>query len=395
MEVYLVGGAVRDRLLGLEIRERDWVVVGATPEQMLELGYRQVGKDFPVFLHPETGEEYALARTERKTGPGYKGFAFHASPDVTLEQDLQRRDLTINAMAEAPDGALIDPWHGEDDLHAGLLRHVSPAFAEDPVRILRVARLAAQLGKWGFKVAHGTNRLMRDMVDNGEVDHLVPERVWAELEKALTTDSPARFFTVLRGCKALQVLFPEIDREFGQTPQAHAGATVPALERLQAAAQQTSDPRVRFAVLLRDIGQDLSRQQRIAQAQALCERLRAPNDHRELALNAIRLEQEAASSDPREVLALMEAAGAFRQNSRWPLLLDIYQVSGLLDDSRRKRLASACDAAAAIGAGDVAARKLSGPAVGAAIRKLRLQRVRESLTSEIPGQESVPNPTGS
>ncbi|HHO68262.1 MAG TPA: multifunctional CCA tRNA nucleotidyl transferase/2'3'-cyclic phosphodiesterase/2'nucleotidase/phosphatase, partial [Gammaproteobacteria bacterium] len=190
METYLVGGAVRDELLGLPVKERDWVVVGATPEQMRALGFRQVGRDFPVFLHPETGEEYALARTERKSGHGYTGFTVHASPDVTLEQDLARRDLTINAMAMTPDGELIDPFNGREDLENGLLRHVSPAFVEDPVRILRVARFAARFAKWGFHVAHATHALMRRMVADGEVDYLVPERVWAELEKALATDSP-------------------------------------------------------------------------------------------------------------------------------------------------------------------------------------------------------------
>ena len=199
MDTYLVGGAVRDRLLGLPVRERDWVVVGATVEDMLAQGYQQVGKDFPVFLHPETHEEYALARTERKSGHGYRGFTVHADPDVTLEEDLKRRDLTINAMAETADGQLIDPFHGEEDLRNGLLRHVSPAFVEDPVRILRVARFAARFARQGFKVAHETNRLMRKMVDNGEIDYLVPERVWAELEKALHTDNPEKFFQVLHG----------------------------------------------------------------------------------------------------------------------------------------------------------------------------------------------------
>ncbi|HEY5720606.1 MAG TPA: multifunctional CCA tRNA nucleotidyl transferase/2'3'-cyclic phosphodiesterase/2'nucleotidase/phosphatase, partial [Gammaproteobacteria bacterium] len=215
MEIYLVGGAVRDRLLGLELRERDWVVVGATPEQMEALGYRRVGRDFPVFLHPESGEEYALARTERKTAPGYRGFAVHASPEVTLEEDLRRRDLTINAMAEAPDGTLIDPFGGAEDLRLGRLRHVSPAFAEDPVRILRVARFAARFARWGFRVAHPTQRLMREMVASGEVDALVPERVWAELEKALGEPQPGRFVEVLHRCGALARVLPEVDALFG------------------------------------------------------------------------------------------------------------------------------------------------------------------------------------
>lgn len=209
MEIYQVGGSVRDKRLGLPVQDRDWVVIGATPQQMLDLGYRQVGKDFPVFLHPESREEYALARTERKTGPGYKGFAVHAAPDVTLIDDLRRRDLTINAMAETPDGMLIDPFGGAEDLRQRLLRHVSPAFAEDPVRILRVARFAARFAGMGFRVAGETNTLMRRMVESGEVDALVPERVWTELERALGESRPARFFEVLRDCGALARLFPK------------------------------------------------------------------------------------------------------------------------------------------------------------------------------------------
>jgi tRNA nucleotidyltransferase (CCA-adding enzyme) len=200
VEIYLVGGAVRDKLLGIEPKDRDWVVVGATPQQMLELGYQAVGKDFPVFLHPETKEEYALARTERKTAPGYHGFEFHAAPEVTLEEDLIRRDLTINAMAMDEAGNLIDPFNGQEDLENGRLRHVSNAFVEDPVRILRIARYAARFAKWGFRVAHSTHALMKKMVASGEVDALVAERVWQELERALGEEAPQRFFEVLRNC---------------------------------------------------------------------------------------------------------------------------------------------------------------------------------------------------
>ena len=200
MKIYLVGGAVRDKLLKLPVKDRDWVVVGASVEQMIEQGYKPVGRDFPVFLHPQTHEEYALARTERKTAKGYHGFEFNADPNVTLEQDLARRDLTINAMAETPEGDLIDPYHGKDDLEQGRLRHVSDAFAEDPVRILRVARFAARYHQWGFRVAHSTNRLMRQMVQSGEVDHLVAERVWAETAKAFAEKAPHRYFQVLFAC---------------------------------------------------------------------------------------------------------------------------------------------------------------------------------------------------
>ncbi|MFP4611626.1 MAG: multifunctional CCA tRNA nucleotidyl transferase/2'3'-cyclic phosphodiesterase/2'nucleotidase/phosphatase, partial [Thiohalophilus sp.] len=203
MEKYQVGGCVRDKLLGLPVKDHDWVVVGSTPQEMIEAGYRPVGKDFPVFLHPETHEEYALARTERKTGPGYTGFTFHAAPDVTLEADLARRDLTINAMAETDAGEIIDPFGGRQDLKDRLLRHVSPAFVEDPVRILRVARFAARFAEFGFRVADDTRELMRRMVDNGEVDALVPERVWQETLRALQENHPETFFEVLRECGAL------------------------------------------------------------------------------------------------------------------------------------------------------------------------------------------------
>ena len=223
MQIYLVGGAVRDKLLKRPFHERDWVVVGATPEAMLSLGYRQVGKDFPVFLHPESHEEYALARTERKMAPGYYGFNVHATPDVTLEEDLLRRDLTINAMAEQHDGTLVDPFNGQQDIKDRVLRHVSPAFSEDPVRILRLARFAARFAHLGFTIAEETMMLMREMVESGEVDALVAERVWAELDKALGEQSPSRFFEVLRECGALARLFPEIDHLFGvpQPPKHH------------------------------------------------------------------------------------------------------------------------------------------------------------------------------
>jgi tRNA nucleotidyltransferase (CCA-adding enzyme) len=379
MQIYLVGGAVRDKLLGLPVREKDWVVVGASPQELLDQGFKQVGKDFPVFLHPQTGDEYALARTERKTGPGYKGFAFHASPDVTLEQDLQRRDLTINAMAEDADGTLIDPFHGREDLDNGLLRHVSPAFAEDPVRILRVARFAAQFGKWGFKVAHGTNALMRNMVESGEVDHLVPERVWGELARALATDTPQRFFTVLAGCGALAVLFPEIAREY-HDEQAHSGTQlIPALQALAASVPHSADPQVRFVVLLRALGQDLDRAQRLAQADGLCSRYRAPNEYAWLATHAIRHEDDVLSDSPRQLLALMESAGAFRHDRRWRKLLETYRAASLIDTARAERLEQARTAAAPVSAAYISSPGLSGPQLGAAIRERRIEAVKEVL----------------
>ncbi|NOX91180.1 MAG: multifunctional CCA addition/repair protein, partial [Gammaproteobacteria bacterium] len=258
MEIYLVGGAVRDTLLGLEPKEHDWVVVGATPEQLESQGYKQVGKDFPVFLHPKTHEEYALARTERKTAPGYHGFAIHAAPDVTLEEDLLRRDLTVNAIAQTADGQLIDPFNGQQDLADKRLRHVSPAFSEDPIRILRVARFAARFAHLGFNIAPETGELMRDMVNAGEVDALVAERVWTETERALGEKNPARFFEVLRDCGALEKLFPEIERLFGvPQPEKHhpeIDTGVHTLMVLEQAARLSADTRVRFAALVHDLG---------------------------------------------------------------------------------------------------------------------------------------------
>ncbi|MFZ5593022.1 MAG: multifunctional CCA addition/repair protein [Pseudomonadota bacterium] len=339
MEIYQVGGSVRDKLLGLPVQDRDWVVVGATPQRMLDLGYRQVGKDFPVFLHPESHEEYALARTERKTGPGYKGFAVHAAPDVTLIDDLRRRDLTINAMAETPDGALIDPFGGAEDLRQRLLRHVSPAFAEDPVRILRVARFAARFAGMDFRVAEETNMLMRRMVESGEVDTLVPERVWAELERALGESRPARFFEVLRNCGALARLFPEIDRLFGvpqpieHHPEIDTG--VHTMMVLDQAARLSSDPCVRFAALMHDLGKGttppeewprhLGHEERgVALVLDLCRRLRAPADYRDLAVLTARYHthcHRAGELRPSTLLDTLQALDALRRPQRFESFL--------------------------------------------------------------------------
>ncbi|MBN1684407.1 MAG: multifunctional CCA addition/repair protein [Gammaproteobacteria bacterium] len=256
MKIYLVGGAVRDELLGRPIGEKDWVVVGATPEELVAKGFKPVGKDFPVFLHPKTHEEYALARTERKISKGYKGFTCYASPDVTLEEDLIRRDLTINAMAKDENGQLIDPFHGQDDLKKKILRHISPAFAEDPVRILRVARFASRFGD--FTVAPETIQLMEKMVDAGEVNALVPERVWKELQRSLTESYPWRFIEILRACGALKIIFPELDTLFGvpNPPQWHPeiDTGIHTLLVLKAATKLSKDPMVRFAALLHDVG---------------------------------------------------------------------------------------------------------------------------------------------
>ncbi|MDH4274841.1 MAG: multifunctional CCA addition/repair protein [Gammaproteobacteria bacterium] len=298
LAVYLVGGAVRDRLLGRPVGERDWVVVGARAEDLVNQGFKPVGKDFPVFLHPQTHEEYALARTERKTAPGYKGFLVHASPDVSLQEDLLRRDLTINAIAETPEGEIIDPLNGQADLAARCLRHVSPAFVEDPVRILRVARFAARFAPLGFHVAPETMALMQSMVASGEVDALVAERVWAETFKALQESTPSHFFSVLRACGALARLFPEIDALFGvpQPPQYHpeVDTGVHTLLVLDQAAQRSDDSMVRFAALLHDLGKATTppehwpkhhgHEQRTAPlVRRLCKRLRVPNQYADLA----------------------------------------------------------------------------------------------------------------
>lgn len=251
MKIYLVGGAVRDRLLDLPVAEKDWVVTGATPEQMLELGFRRADAEFPVFLHPQTGEEYALARTEVKTGPGYKGFAVEAGPQVTLEQDLMRRDLTVNALAMDEADNLIDPCGGREDLENGLLRHITPAFSEDPVRLLRVARFAARLGRWGFRVAHGTHALMKRMAASPDLASLKPERVWRELVRAMGEPQPWRFFEVLHRCGALARLMPPLERLMGD-PSAHrdAGRSTPGMEGLRRAAAMTEDPVVRTLAAL-------------------------------------------------------------------------------------------------------------------------------------------------
>ncbi len=299
MDIYLVGGAVRDELLGLDIKERDWVVVGAAPDDLLSQGYKSVGKDFPVFLHPSSKEEYALARTERKTAPGYTGFAVEYSPKVTLEEDLRRRDLTINAIAKDNKGNIIDPYNGRKDLEDKILRHVSTNFTEDPVRILRLARFAARFHYLGFKVASETNELMKEMVLNGEIDALVAERVWKETERALAEQSPQFFFETLRTCQALKVLFPELDKLYGipNPPQHHPeiDTGIHTMMVLEQAAKISSSPRVRFAALLHDLGKattprDLlprhhGHEQRGTKiATKLCERYKVPKSYQKLAI---------------------------------------------------------------------------------------------------------------
>ncbi len=328
MKAYVVGGAVRDELLGLPLKDRDYVVVGATSEEMERQGYKPVGKDFPVFLHPTTHEEYALARTERKSGRGYKGFAVHAAPDVTLEDDLRRRDLTINAMAKAEDGTLVDPFHGKKDLEEGVLRHVSDAFAEDPVRILRVARFAA---RFGFRVHEKTMQLMRDMVASGETDHLVPERVWQEFSKGLAEEHAERMFEVLRQCGLMEKLFPEVKA----LPKKFSGSLA-----------------IRFALLAWPL--------REPEAEALCERLRAPNEVRELALLACRNRERlrgAGHASPAALLELLKAADAFRRPERFAELLEVARLVEGLEAGRVER---ALRAAAAVDAGAIARKSRPG-----------------------------------
>jgi tRNA nucleotidyltransferase (CCA-adding enzyme) len=382
MQVYLVGGAVRDELLGRAVHERDWVVVGATPEAMAAQGYRPVGRDFPVFLHPGSNEEYALARLERKVGPGYRGFTTRHSPEVTLAQDLQRRDLTVNAMARASDGTLIDPYGGQADLAARRLRHVSPAFAEDPVRILRVARFAARFAPLGFTVAPETMALMRTMVASGEVTALVGERVWKELERSLGELAPERCFEVLAECGALAVLAPSLAAALHASPAA--------LLPLQRAATAGLAPAERWAALLAALGE--------AEAQALSRRLHAPNDFRELAQLAARIQlalrpaavaaRSSASSSsagavlpPEATLALLERSDALRRPGRFAAALRALAAASdpEVDGGAHAAALAALEAALARAAGvqlpaaEMAA--LPGPEIAARLRALRLAAI--------------------
>jgi tRNA nucleotidyltransferase (CCA-adding enzyme) len=363
MQVYLVGGAVRDELLGLPVRERDWVVVGGTPQQLEQLGYRAVGREFPVFLHPQTREEYALARLERKTAPGYRGFETEFSPQVTLEQDLQRRDLTINAMArEVEDGrpgALIDPYGGQRDLEQRLLRHVSPAFVEDPVRVLRVARFAARFAPLGFAVAPETLALMRSMASSGEIAALVPERVWREMERALGERMPAAFFDALADCGALSIVLPELRWESEDR------------RALQAAAVISPDASVRFGALMEGSGAE--------DIDALCHRLRVPGRFSELALLCARLQQSLAAAerlDPSDLLEVLDAADALRRPERFERLLQGGAARGA-GHTALARLRAAASSAAAVTLPPERLRALEGPEIAAALRVARIERLAE------------------
>ncbi len=399
MKTYQVGGAVRDRLLGIAHGDRDWVVVGATPEQLLALGFTPVGKDFPVFLHPHTREEYALARTERKSAPGYRGFVVHADPSVTLEDDLRRRDLTVNAIAQDDDGTLIDPFHGAADLQAGVLRHVSEAFAEDPVRILRLARFAARWPR--FTVADETLALCRAMVQAGEVDALVPERVWQELSRGLMEGEPSRMFAVLRECGALARLLPEVDRLWGvPQPAAHhpeIDTGVHLMMVLDMSAALAAQLPVRYACLVHDLGKGTTPQDEwprhiahearsVKLADAIAERLRVPTECRELGEMVAREHgniHRSESLDAAATLRLLERCDALRRPERFEQALlacecDARGRTGREDEPypQRARLSAALKAVLAVdataAAAQAVARGAQGPAIGDAVRQARL-----------------------
>ena len=405
---WIVGGAVRDALLGLPVNDRDWVVVGASPQAMLDAGYLPVGKDFPVFLHPVTKEEVALARTERKTAPGYRGFAFHADGNVTLEEDLQRRDLTINAMARSEDGTLVDPYGGQRDLVAKVLRHVSPAFAEDPVRILRLARFAARFSN--FTVARETQALMREMVLQGEVDALVPERVWQELSRGLMEAAPSRMFDVLRSCGALARLLPEVDCLWGvPQPEAHhpeIDTGVHLMMVIDQAARLQAPLSVRYACLGHDLGKGTTRPEEwpchiahearsVALVRAVSERLRVPAECRELAEVVAREHgnvHRSATLNAQSVVRLLDRCDAWRRPDRFAEMLlacecDARGRLGLQDRPypQRAQLQQALDRARAIDtaavAAEVSARGMKGPAVGKAIQTARVQAVAAGLAA--------------
>jgi tRNA nucleotidyltransferase (CCA-adding enzyme) len=402
MQVYLVGGAVRDAQLGLPVVERDWVVVGATRDELLRRKFREVGRDFPVFLHPDSHEEYALARLERKVSPGYRGFAVEFGPEVTLEQDLARRDLTINAMAQSSDGSLLDPYGGRRDLEARLLRHVSPAFAEDPVRILRVARFAARFAPLGFRVAPETAALMRTMVERGEADALIPERVWQETEKALRESAAAKFFQVLRECGALQAVIPEIDALFGvpQPAQWHPeiDTGVHTMMVLDQAANLSSDTAVRFAALVHDLGKGTTPKEQwpnhpgheersVALIEALGARLRLPSEYRELGVIVARYHGNAHRAfelRPKTILEMLEKSDALRRPERFAQALLAFEADsrgrlGLETAAypQREFLQATRDAAAAIKPTAEEIAQYSGVQIAKRLHERRLRAIAE------------------
>jgi len=402
MKTFLVGGAVRDRLLGRPVIEHDYVVVGATPDDLVALGLRPVGKDFPVFLHPRTGEQYALARTERKTGPGYYGFETRFAPDVTLEEDLARRDLTINAMASDDDGTVVDPYGGRLDLEARLLRHVSPAFVEDPLRVLRVARFAARFAGLGFTVAPETLELMRCIAASGELAALVPERVWVETERALGEQQPSVYFEVLRACGALEVVFPEIAALFGVPqpqkwhPEIDTGLHT--MQVLEVAAQMSGDTTVRFAALVHDVGKGLTPREEwpshigheaagAALIEKLCARLRAPNEHRDLAVLVARHHAKVhrvAELRPGTLLELLEQTDAFRRGERFERMLVACEADArgrgpelrVAPYPQAALLRGVRDAAAAVRLDPAVVATEAGPVIAERMRLARIDAIR-------------------
>jgi tRNA nucleotidyltransferase (CCA-adding enzyme) len=406
METYLVGGAVRDRLLGLTAGDRDYVVVGGTPEAMLARGFKPVGRDFPVFLHPKTGEEYALARTERKSGRGYRGFVVDADPNVTLAEDLQRRDFTINAIAQDDDGVLVDPWHGARDLELRVLRHVGPAFVEDPLRVLRAARFMARFADLGFTVAPETMALMRDIVASGEMAELVPERVWQELVRALASKTPSAFLRTLRDCDALAVVLPEVDALYGVPQRAEYHPEVDTGVHIElvcdmAAQLAPGDAVVGFAALAHDLGKALTpsdvlpkhlghEHAGLAPLQAMCDRMKVPYQHRDLAkiacrehLNVHRLFE----LRDRTVHELLQRCDGFRQPARIAQLGLVCEAdkrgrTGLANEPypQREELMRLLEVAQSVRAADVAREGLEGPALGEALAKARIQAIHQART---------------
>lgn len=403
LKIYCVGGAVRDHLLGLPIQDHDWVVVGSTPEQMVAQGFKPVGSDFPVFLHPTTHEEYALARTERKVAQGYKGFTVYASPEVTLEQDLSRRDFTINAIAQDADGSLIDPHNGQADLKAGVLRHVSDAFAEDPVRILRAARFVA---RFGFTIAPETLALMRTMVDNSEVDALVAERVWQELARGLMEKHPSRFFTTLRACGALKKILPEVDALFGVPqpekyhPEIDCGLHTMLV--LDDAAKQNYSLEVRFAALGHDLGKGntpadilprhIGHEARsVTLIKKLCERLRVPGDSRDLALLVAQYHSNihrARELRPATIVKLFDSCDLWRKPERFTLMLqaceaDARGIAGHENDvyPQSAYLLRCAQAAQSVNAGDIARACADKNLIANKVHEARIMAVEAAIQS--------------
>mgnify|MGYP000494147697 FL=1 len=404
MEIYLVGGCVRDQLLERPVKDRDWLVVGANSDELTALGYQSVGKDFPVFLHPDTKEEYALARTERKTAPGYAGFAFHADADVSLEDDLRRRDLTINAIAQDAEGNLIDPYHGQQDLKDRILRHVSPAFAEDPVRILRIARFAARFADLNFTIADETLVLMKEMVSSGEVDSLVSERVWQETERALAESTPARFLQVLRDCGALARIFPEIDALFGvpQPAEYHPeiDTGIHTLLVMEQAAKLSNDTRVLFAAMTHDLGKGVTpaeelpshrghEEKGVPLVKALSDRLKVPKDYRDIAVNVARHHLQfhrAKELRANTILKLIKALDGFRRPERFKIFLLACEADARgrpgfenKEMDQPALLQAAFDAAAGIDTQPIIDRGFKGQAIAEELSQLRIKSIKKAI----------------